>query len=145
MVIAGILAGKIPSLCRSLLERKMTKKEGTDIQPALPRFFLAAVYPLASDESGSQESLRAQMRPSSDGVSTGCQVGLWSNDSGSVPVGWRSWLNQLKSGSSSGIFSLIACHGGSMRFMVSISNGGGDGENELAMRNFVADRGGLCR
>jgi hypothetical protein len=34
-------------------------------------------------------------------------------------------LNQSRSGSSSGIHSLIACHGGSIGSMVSMSKGGG--------------------
>jgi hypothetical protein len=36
-------------------------------------------------------------------------------------------LNQSRSGSSSGIHSLIACHGGSIGSMVSMSKGGGGG------------------
>ena len=42
-------------------------------------------------------------------------------------------LNQSSSGSSSGIHSLIACYGGSMGSMVSMSNGGGDGRGSWTM------------
>lgn len=57
----------------------------------------------------SQESSRISVRPSPSGISTGLQSGLWSKLSGSAPVASLSWLNQFRSGSSSGIHSLMAC------------------------------------
>ena len=50
-------------------------------------------------------------------------------------VGWipGTWLNQSRSGSSSGIHSLTACHGGSMGSMVSMSKGGGGGRGRWMM------------
>ena len=64
--------------------------------------------------SGLQVSSRTRVRPSPMGISSGCQAGLWSNESGSESDGGLAWLNQFRSGSSSGIHSLTACHGGSM-------------------------------
>jgi hypothetical protein len=43
-------------------------------------------------------------------------------------------LNQLRSGSSSGIHSLMACQGGSIFSMVSMSKGGGGGRGRWMMR-----------
>jgi hypothetical protein len=73
-------------------------------------FFLGA--------SGAQVTSRSRVRPSPRGISSGCQAGLWSNESGSESDGGLAWLNQFRSGSSSGIHSLTACQGGSMGSMV---------------------------
>ena len=42
------------------------------------KFFFGSGFFLASDASNSQESSRTKMRPSPSGISSGCQVGLWS-------------------------------------------------------------------
>ena len=53
--------------------------------------------------SGLQVKSRTRVRPSPSGISSGCQVGLWSNGSGSDSDGGLAWLNQFRSGSSSGM------------------------------------------
>ena len=52
---------------------------------------------------------RSRVRPSPSGISLGCQAGLWSKHSSSLAVGFLSWLNQCRSGPSSGIHCLMAC------------------------------------
>ena len=70
------------------------------------------------------------MRPSSKWISLGCHVWLWSKPSGSGFDGFLERLNQSRSGSSSGIHSLTARQGGSMRSRLSISKGGGGGRGK---------------
>jgi hypothetical protein len=73
--------------------------ESVALLPAMPRICLAAVVfePLQA------ESSRTKTRPSLRGTSSGCQAGLWSNWSGSDSDRGLAWLNQFRSGSSSGI------------------------------------------
>jgi hypothetical protein len=51
----------------------------------------------------SQLDSRTKMRPTSKGISGACHVGRWSKQSGSGLDRFRERLNQLRSGSSSGI------------------------------------------
>ena len=81
----------------------------------------------------SQVYSRTKMRPSSKWISGAFHVGVWSNQSGSGSLGFRGRLNQSRSGSSSGIHSLIACQGGSIGSMVSMSKGGGGGRGSWMM------------
>jgi len=70
------------------------------------------------------------MRPSSKWISLGCHVWLWSKPARSGFDGFLERLNQSRSGSSSGIHSLTARQGGSMRSRLSISKGGGGGRGK---------------
>ena len=70
------------------------------------------------------------MRPSSKWISLGLHAGLWSKPSGSGFDGFLERLNQSRSGSSSGIHSLMARQGGSMRWRFSMSKGGGGGQGK---------------
>ena len=79
----------------------------------------------------SQVDSRTRVLPSSSWISSGSHVGLWSNPSESGFEGFRGRLNQSRSGSSSGIHSLIACQGGSIGSMVSMSKGGGGGRGSV--------------
>ena len=80
-----------------------------------------------------QVDSRTRMRPSSNWISGAFHVGVWSNQSGSGSLGFRGRLNQSRSGSSSGIHSLIACQGGSIGSMVSMSKGGGGGRGSVTI------------
>ena len=61
-----------------------------------------------------QLDLRSKMRPSLIGNLGAFRVELLSNQPGSVSDGFLGSLNKPKSGSSSGIHSLIACQDGLM-------------------------------
>ena len=90
---------------------------------------------------------RTRMRPSSKWISGACHVWLtssprlrssrWSMPSGSGFEGFRGRLNQSRSGSSSGIHSLIACQGGSMGSMVWMSKGGGGGRGSVTIPSIL--------
>lgn len=101
------------------------------LQAALPRFLLAAVFRRVCPDL--QVDSRTRMRPSSKWISGAIHAGVWSNQSGSGSLGFRGRLNQSRSGSSSGIHSLIACQGGSIGSMVSMSKGGGGGRGSVTI------------
>ena len=101
--------------------------------PALLPWVWHQVACACSHTRESQLSSSTSTRPSSSFTSFGCQSVVWSYSSRSL----RGWLNQSRLGSSSGIHSLMARQGGSMRLSVSMSKGGGGG---LAKRTSPSHR-----
>ncbi len=94
-VAAGGVLEKNPAI-RTMFDRsreplaRVSSLDERSFPVRLAKVFLAAVFSLIAEGPAFQLSSRTRMRPSSRETSTGCQVELWSKESGSAPGGWRS-------------------------------------------------------
>jgi hypothetical protein len=108
--VGGVLVRKPQELAGKRLSREISRRfsfaESVAFRTALPRFLLAAVFRRVCPDL--QVDSRTRMRPSSKWISGAFHVWLWSIPSRSGLDGFRGRLNLSRSGSSSGIHSLIA-------------------------------------
>jgi hypothetical protein len=113
LAVVGISAGKVPDLRRILLKPGDLSTDLMDWERRFPsrvaKMFFGSGFYWVTKFLTCQLSSRTRTWPSSIGISSGRQAGLWSKHSGTAPVGSLSWLNQFSPGSSSGIHSLMAC------------------------------------